>query len=61
MGVEAYMDVELVENVEVLYGGLDHIGETLGDFLDSIGVSKDDVTMEEANAMLIECGICPLF
>lgn len=52
------MGIELKDDATVT-GGIDHIGETVQEFIESIGISP--VSIEELNEALQECGICKVF
>lgn len=56
--LKAVLDVELEEDVETDFGGLDHLGETVREFILSSG--EHPSTVGELNAMLEECGIMPI-
>ncbi|MFR0508778.1 hypothetical protein ACLUYE_05880 [Limosilactobacillus reuteri subsp. suis] len=49
------MGIELKDDATVT-GGIDHIGETVQEFIESVGISP--VSIEELNEALQECGIC---
>lgn len=49
------LEIELKDDATVT-GGIDHIGETVQEFIESVGISP--VSIEELNEALQECGIC---
>ena len=52
------LGIELKDDATVT-GGIDHIGETVQEFIESVGISP--VSIEELNEALQECGICKVF
>lgn len=52
------MDTVLEEDCSVDFGGLDHYGETVREFIESSG--EHPATIAELNTMLRECGIRPV-
>ena len=55
MEVKDFLDYKLKDdNTE--FGGISHIGETLGDFIAEVGISDID----DINIILKECGIEPI-
>ena len=53
-----FINVQLRDN-QSAFGGTESSTETLGEFIDSIGVSPD-TDMESVNIDLVECGIEPI-
>lgn len=49
----------VLEDDTTEFGGTSFDGETLNDFLSSVGMSPD-APMDEINESLIECGIKPI-
>lgn len=49
------LDIELQDDTTA-YGGISFVGETLRDFLDSVGLSHD-LSIEDINLALKSCGI----
>ena len=52
------LDQILVDDATT-YGGLDHAGETLREFLESVDLPFD-TPLEKINEALVECGIEPI-
>ena len=52
---EKILATELEDNGSP-YGGIGFVGETVADFLESIGL-EDDITLAELNGHLATCGI----
>lgn len=54
----------LLEDDQSEFGGISHIGETLGDFLDEEFEDSDRIVkthpLDFINKMLVECGIMPI-
>lgn len=58
MEVKHLLDIVLSDD-DTEFGGLSHAGETLGEFLDEVGISIN-TPIEEVNNALKECGIKPI-
>lgn len=56
MSLRKYFDIEL-EDDETECGGTAYSGETVGDFVLEILNDEEDLTIEELNAILVDCGI----
>lgn len=56
MSLRKYFDIEL-EDDETECGGTSYSGETVGDFVLEILNDEEDLTIEELNAILVDCGI----
>jgi len=50
----------VLEDDNTSFGGTSHAGETLGEFMDEVGLTEKD-TFKTVNNALKECGIKPLF
>lgn len=57
--VNDYMDY-ILEDDDTPFGGIDYPGETVEDFLLSLGSDGHISTVEQLNEMLVECGIKPI-
>lgn len=57
--VNDYMDYVL-EDDDTPFGGVGYLGETVEDFLLSVGSNGNIATVEQLNEMLVECGIKPI-
>ena len=49
------LEIELRDDATVT-GGIDHIGETVQEFIESVGINP--ASINELNDALQECGIC---
>lgn len=57
--IDQYLDV-LLEDDGTPYGGMAFAGETVRDFIQSMGTELHNCTLDELDAALIECGIKPV-
>ena len=58
MKIKDFLDYELKDdNTE--FGGISHVGETLGDFIAEVGMSET-CDIDDINKILKECGIEPI-
>lgn len=58
--IEAVLNREL-EDDDTPYGGIDHPGETVEEFLESVAEDGAEIdTLEDLNYALIGCGIKPV-
>ena len=57
--IEPYLDIVL-EDDDTPFGGTAFVGETVRDFIQSMGTELHNCTLDELDAALIECGIKPV-
>lgn len=57
--IDQYLDVVL-EDDDTPFGGTAFAGETVRDFIQSMGTELHNCTLDELDAALIECGIKPV-
>lgn len=51
----------VLEDDETAYGGISHVGETLGEFCEEMNIDIEKTSINDINIALSECGIRPLF
>lgn len=57
--IKPYLNIVL-EDDDTPTGGTAFQGETVGDFIQSLGTELNNCTLEQLNTALIECGIKPV-